>query len=367
MKRVGYLYEQLISVENCKQAILNASKNKHNIYTNKNMKYVRRVLDNIDYYALDLSKKLQDKNFLNPYKERTIVDRGTKKERDLKMSKFYPDQCAFHAIKNILEPIILKGSYYWSCANLKGRGIKRAYRGTKRLVRKSKYCAKCDIRHFYQSIRNKLLMALLRRKIKDERFLIILEIVIYSCDGQPIGNVLAPLFAEFFIQDLDRLLCKLGLPHIRYADDITIGGNNKRKLRKTMQFVIEYLSGKELVIKKDYQTFKINTKTKNQKHCSGRKIDFLGYCFSKEYVTIRKRNSINIMRQSRLLVRLKKRKLGFSVHISQSFLSRISSFLYTNSKSMRGKYQVYVKQLKEVVRGYQKCLNLCRVTLNPTF
>lgn len=92
-------------MENCRLAILNASQKK------KKRKMVKEVLDNLEYYANDLSERMSRMDFLSPYKTRIIKDGLSGKERELQVPAFYPDQCAHHAIMQILKPIIEKSSY----------------------------------------------------------------------------------------------------------------------------------------------------------------------------------------------------------------------------------------------------------------
>lgn len=357
MKRTGYIYEKLITEENCRQAIKNACKHRHNIWIKKEMKYVRDVLSNMDECVTNLSKSIQELNFCHPYRIAHIKDRCSKKDRELKMSKFYTDQCAFHAIKIIYEPIVLKGSYYWSCANLKGRGIKRAYKGTVRGVEKYNYCLEMDIKGFYGNIDNELLKSVIDSKIKDTKFKAVLFYVIDQTIGQPIGNVLSPLNAELFLQELDTELCKIkGIFHIRYADDFRIFCNNKRKLHKVARFVIKYLNEeRHLTIKPNWQVYKINSKTKEEVRNNARKVDFIGYCFSKDYTTIRKRRSLSIMRQARLIDRLYGRNAELTVRVCQSHMSRASAYKFSNSFQMERKYEHHIKELKEIIRRNSKC------------
>lgn len=169
MKRFGFLYEKIVSVENCKQAIINASKHK------RKRKVVKEINDNLDYYAKDLSERLIRLDFLTPYRTRIIKDGLSGKERELQIPSFYPDQCAHHAIVQILQPIFMKSSYHWSCANIPNRGIDHACKGVERAtmrdIKHAKYCVKMDISKFYPSIPHDKLKARLREKIKDEKAL----------------------------------------------------------------------------------------------------------------------------------------------------------------------------------------------------
>ena len=48
MKRYGNFYDKICDIDNIKLAILKASKGK------KDRIYVKRILDNVDYYALEI-------------------------------------------------------------------------------------------------------------------------------------------------------------------------------------------------------------------------------------------------------------------------------------------------------------------------
>lgn len=146
MKRIGHIHEKIVAESNCIKAILNASQGKR--YRWK----VKEVLSHIEVYAKDLSQRLQIHEFATPYKIRKITDGLSGKERELQIPAFYPDQCAHHAIVQILRPIVEKSSYYWSCANIPRRGIDRACRGVERAtvwdLKHAKYCVKLDIQRF---------------------------------------------------------------------------------------------------------------------------------------------------------------------------------------------------------------------------
>ena len=361
MKRIGYIYEKIIAESNCIKAILNASQGKRDRWE------VQEVLSHIEIYAKDLSLRLQELLFTTPYKIRMITDGLSGKERELQIPAFYPDQCAHHAIVQILKPIVEKSSYYWSCANIPKRGIDRACRGVERAtvrdLKHAKYCVKLDIKKFYPSIPHDKLKQRLREVIKDRRALEIIDVVIDSYPqnvpedtedvrGIPIGNFPSPWFAELYLQPLDMFIKQeLGIRHyIRYADDMVLIDSNKRKLRKAMYAIIEYVKGMGLTIKENYQLFRI------QENGKGRKIDLEGRCFGRGFTTIRKRRALALMRQSRKIQKLQKANKPVSFHMAAGFLSRSSCFRHTDSYGMKLKYYdtVNIRKLKEVIRYESK-------------
>ena len=86
MRRIGFLHEQIVSEENCRLAIINAAKHK------KKRRNVQKVMDNLDFYAKDLSERLVRLDFTSPYRTRIIMDGLSGKERELQIPAFYPDQ-----------------------------------------------------------------------------------------------------------------------------------------------------------------------------------------------------------------------------------------------------------------------------------
>ena len=360
MKRVGFLYERLVSIENCKAAIMSASKRK------RRRKVVQTVLANIDYYAEDLSARLISHDFVTPYKQKRITDGLSGKERDILVPAWYPDQCAHHAIVRLIQPIIEKSSYHWSCANIPKRGIDHASkcieRGTKRDIKNAKYCAKGDVRKYYPSIDHDILKAMLERKIKDKKFLEVVNVVIDSCDeGLPIGNYTSPWFAELFLQDLDRLILnhKATKHYARYADDITILGSNKRELHNLIHHIDIFLDEHKLKLKDNWQVFRVQYKgewdyKKERFRYCGRRIDFIGKCYGIGFTTIRKRRSLAFIRQSRRIRKLQERNLPIPFKMAAGFISRSSCLKRTNSQSLRIKYYdtINIGQLKEFIRNY---------------
>lgn len=357
MKRFGFLYEQIVSIENCKLAIQNASKKK------KKRKMVNNILSDLDFYAKDLSERLIRLDFLTPYRTRIIKDGLSGKERELQIPSFYPDQCAHHAIMQILKPIIEKSSYHWSCANIPNRGIDHACKGVERATmrdtKNAKYCVKMDISKFYPSISHDKLKARFRQKIKDKRALEIIDKVIDShYPGLPIGNYTSPWFAEFFLQPMDNLIKQTyKVKHyVRYADDLVLTGNNKKKLRKVLFAIFEYVKGVGLKIKHDYQLFLVQRNCKEKKQRKGRKIDFVGRCFGIRVTTIRKRRALALMRQSRFIQKLQKQNRPVSYRMASGFISRCACFKHTNSQAMKKKYYdtINIKALKEVISNESK-------------
>ena len=76
--------------------------------------------------------------------------------------------------------------------------------------------------------------------------------------------------------------------YFRYADDITIFGNDKERLRRLFFEIRDYIEGKMLLrIKSNWQIFPVDA----------RGVDFLGYVFYHTHTKIRKKVKQNIKKK----------------------------------------------------------------------
>jgi hypothetical protein len=147
-----------------------------------------------------------------------------------------------------------------------------------------------DIRKFYQSVDHEVLKLIVRRRIKDKRLLLLLDGIIDSAPGIPIGNYLSQFFANLYLSYFDHWLkedMKVRY-YYRYADDMVILGEDKRELHNILVDIREYL-GKELklTIKDNWQIFPVKS----------RGIDFVGYVFYHDHVKMRKSIKKNFCRK----------------------------------------------------------------------
>lgn len=186
---------------------------------------------------------------------------------------------------NIMEPIWVNLfiSQTYSC--IKERGIHKLAKDIKKALGKdpegTKYCLKLDIVKFYPSIDHNILKNIIRRKIKDKQLLRILDEIIDSADGVPIGNYLSQFFANLYLTYFDHWIKEeLKIKYYyRYADDIVILGDDKEKLHNILIAIKFYLKyNLKLGVKPNYQVFPVDS----------RGIDFVGYRFFHTHTLLRK-------------------------------------------------------------------------------
>lgn len=276
MKRYGNLYDKIISLDNLRLADEKARKGKLQSYG------VRRHDENREQNLIDLHEQLKAGTFkTSQYDVFTIHE---PKEREIYRLPYYPDRIVHHAAMNILEPIwcsIFTADTY-SC--IKGKGIHAAARKLKQYLREdpagTRYCLKIDIRKYYPSIDHDILKQIIRRKIKDRRLLALLDEIIDSAEGVPIGNYLSQYFANLYLAYFDHWIKeeKRTRYYFRYADDIVILSDNKQHLHGLLREIREYMDTLKLEVKNNYQIFPV----------ADRGIDFVGYVFYHTHTLLRK-------------------------------------------------------------------------------
>lgn len=276
MKRKGNLYDQIISMQNLRAAAIIARKGK------AHQPGVIEFLKDEEGNLVRLHIMLRDQTYkTSPYHTFPVFE---PKERLISRLPFFPDRIVHHAIMLVLETIFVASFTADTYSCIKGRGIYGAFRAVKRALRDqagTQYCLKMDVRKFYPSVDHKILKQLLRRKFKDERLLWLLDEIIDSSSGLPIGNYLSQYFANYYLTGLDHYIKEvIGVrDYFRYADDIVAFARDKPSLHQLRADIEEYLRVRlKLEIKKNYQVFPVWS----------RGLDFIGYVFRHTHIRLRK-------------------------------------------------------------------------------
>jgi len=337
MKRYGNLYPEMWSMENIKLAHINARKGK------AHYQEVQMVNANEEYYLSKIQDMLKDKTFTNSeYKIFIKNDNG--KEREIYKLPYFPDRIIHHCIMNVLEPIWVNTLITDTYSSLKGRGI---HKGVNRITKSLKdkenttFCLKMDVRKFYPSIDHNILKTIIRQKIKDNDVLWILDKIIDSTHGVPIGNYLSQHFGNLYLSGLDHYMkeqmgCKY---YFRYCDDIVILHSDKTHLSKLQIEVSNYLENQlNLTLKNNWQIFPVDK----------RGIDFLGYCFYHDHILLRKSISIKFKQR---MTQIKKEHYHLTpVNILSGVMSYNGWMKYSDSYNLQNKY--IDTEIKQIVTNF---------------
>lgn len=259
------------------------------------------------------------------------------------------EQWLHHIIVLILEPIITATAYPYSCGSFPKRGAHYGKRQIERWIRKAqkgmKYFAKMDIRHFYDSIRLKILMRELRIRIKDEWFLYIIELCLQGFPkGVPLGFYISQWLANYLLEPLDRFITeKLGLKiMMRYMDDITIYASSKKALHQAIALIRQYIGQRfRLKLKRTYQVCRFHFQ--RGKRVIGRALDFMGFVFYRNRTLIRKNIMLSAARTARKLHRAKEAGRGYFIKHMEAMLSYMGWIDCTDS------YGCYENRIKPFV------------------
>lgn len=284
MKRINGLYDKICSIENLHLADEIARKG-------KSIQYGVKIHDqNRGANISSLHEMLRDKRYrTSAY---TMFKVYEPKEREIFRLPYYPDRITHHAVMNILEPIFVAAFTADTYSCIKGKGIHAAANSVKKAlidVHGTQYCLKLDIKKFYPNIDHDVLKNLLRRKFKDEDLLWLLDEIIDSANGVPIGNYLSQYFANFYLTYFDHWIKEIKSVkyYFRYADDLVILSNSKSYLHKLFVEIKRYLQENlKLTVKQNYQVFPVEA----------RSIDFVGYRFYHTHTLLRKSIKKNFAR-----------------------------------------------------------------------
>ena len=277
MKRLGYLYEEVCSMENLIEAHKRASKGKGHY------REVKMINAAPEKFLHLLREMLLNQTFKNSTYTRMIRNEYGK-EREILKLPYFPDRIIHHAIMNVMEPIWISHFINDTGASIKGRGVHKGVRRIKSAMGDqagTRFCLKMDVRKFYPSVDNTIMKDIIRQRVKDVRLLWLIDEIIDSSIGLPIGNYLSQFLANLYLSDMDHWIKEhLGVKYyFRYCDDMVLLSKGKRELHKYRRLIDQYLSERlNLQLKGDWQVFPVDA----------RGIDFLGYRFFHGYTLVRK-------------------------------------------------------------------------------
>ncbi len=167
----------------------------------------------------------------------------------------FRDRVVHHAIVRVIEPIFERRFIEDSFACRAGKGTHAAMRRAAQFARRFPYALKCDVRKYFPSIDQGVLIGLLSRVIADQRLLDLIGQILDSHHdsarqewprggdlfdvrivkrGLPIGNLTSQFFANVYLNPLDHFVKReLRIKgYVRYMDDFLLFGEDRGTLRR---------------------------------------------------------------------------------------------------------------------------------------
>ena len=318
MKRYGHLFEKVCELDNLWVAYRNARRGK--------VRY--RQISDFDPVAEqripELRRMLLDGEYkTSPYKVFSLVERG--KLRTIHALPFYPDRIVHHAITQICSPFWEKSLIRNTFAALPGRGIHDAVRRVTAATLGSEglYVLKMDVKQFYPSVDHEILKAIIRKQIKDKVLLRMMDEIIDSGPGLPIGNYLSQYFGNIVLSPVDHLVtARLGFgSYYRYCDDIIVLHHSKKALHVLRAQVADELALLKLQLKGSWQVFPL----------AARGLDFVGYRFWPTHVLVRKKTVLRLRRR----LRVKRPTLNEELRVQHAAKSFAGWLRYADTVKLR--------------------------------
>lgn len=236
------LFEKVISLGNLFWAWDRFLKGKRNKLD------VQLFARHLEVHIFDLHEKLKNNVWAHGLYDSFVV--CDPKARQIHKASV-ADRIFHHAVVDIIEPIFDKTFIYdsWSCRSGKGthKAISRFEYLLQKLSKNNRqevWILKCDIRKYFQSVDQEILLKLISKQIKDPRLMALLKDIICSFSpGLPLGNLTSQLFANVYLNPLDHFVKeRMGAPvYLRYCDDFILAHNNKEWLKAQIPVLTDFL------------------------------------------------------------------------------------------------------------------------------
>lgn len=289
MKTYKHLYDHICEKDNVRRAYQKARLGKRKKF------YVRKFEANVDANIKQLHQDLLNETWMPlPYKEFIAYE---PKERLIRAPQFR-DRIIHHALIRVLESIYDKILIYDTYASRKDKGTHAAVNRLTQFLRRDRdnaFVFHGDVRKFFDNIDHETLIAILRKKIADERVITLIKKILTNQGislGVTLGNYTSQWFANIYLNELDYFAKHdLGVKHyIRYMDDFLLLSDSKSELHSWKNQIEKFLNEK---LKLELHP------VKRQIFPSNTGVDFLGYTVWKDHKKLRKRNVKRFIRRLR--------------------------------------------------------------------
>lgn len=351
MKRYGHLWDTITDFDNILYAHEQARKGKSHYAE------VQMVDSDLEYYIRWIQEELKNKTFTTS--EYEIMDRWDgKKMRVIYKLPYFPDRIVQHAVVQVCEPFWKAGFIRDTFQSIEGRGTHDARKRVEKYIlgNPDLYALKFDIHKYYPSIHNEILKLQIRKKIKCPDTLWLLDDIIDSATGSPIGNFTSQYQGNIYLSPFDWWVKQELKPYgyFRYCDDIVVLTKSSYEAHNLRKAMFEKLASDfKLQIKPDWQVFPVDD----------RGLDFVGYVFTSNGTRLRKSIANGIKNKKNSIA--KHPELMTDYQIANGMGSywgwcknvQAKKYWYENVTPL---VWSRVEQSKKVVKEIQRCESLLR-------
>jgi len=265
----------------------------------------------------------------------------------------------------------------YQCASIPFRGQTYGKKALERWFSEDaencRYAIKMDIKQCYPSINKDKLMALLRRDVKNDRLLWLIEKLLSTFDqGLSIGSYLSQWLCNYYLsyayhyasEQLFKIRrSKNGNKRIRlishvlfYMDDFTIIGSSIKDLRRVKLMIIKYMKNiLGLTVKENISEIRIHYIDKDNNH-HGTFLDMMGYRVYRNFTTIRRSLFKKVRRAFMRGYKYIRKKRTIPLQLCRRIISYFGYVKNTNTNWFKKKYAVnkVLDVAKKFVSKYRK-------------
>ena len=325
-------------------------------------KYHRKDVEWAKEHRAEVAKESMEyfyNYYTKPHRILKIEDGNTHKIREIMVPADIPEQVVHHmVIATLQDKGFFKGLYPDSYGSIPGKGPHYGRKIIKNYIhhcvskdggKDIKYYLKTDISKYFPSIPHDIIKSKLAEKIRDKKFLKLLYDIIDVTGtdrGLPIGFFTSQWFANWYLTDFDHFMAEhLMLPvgrgkkqkmerikvrYFRYMDDMVIFSSNKNDLWKIKDLMIQKLKDElGLTVKPNWVIHKFSYVNPKTDKATGMPLDFMGFKFYRNRVTLRKSILHGIVSRSRRYCRYSKViKDHQSIMYARSYLKYSDTYSY---------------------------------------
>ena len=303
MKRFNDIFERMVSLENLFAAWDAFASDK------KKRRDVRWFEWRLEQNIFSLYRDLKSQRYQHgPYSGFYISDPKPRQIHKAIVRDRIVHHAVFAVLELVFEPTFIPTSF--SCRRGKGTHsgvstLEKSIRQVSQNYHQPCFVLKCDVRKFFASVDHAILLAMIGRRVGDERAMSLIREIVesYEADnslrtgnksftshGLPIGNLTSQLFANIYLNQFDQFMKhQQKVKHyLRYTDDFIVVHRDEAYLRNLIPSLTNFLATHlKLMLHPD--------KIFLRKCCQG--VDFLGYVMLPHYRRLRTKTKRRILKK----------------------------------------------------------------------